>query len=91
MAQEKGKPYFEAEYQRVNDYWVLNYSSTFQRVATYRAFASRFALSRADIQCTYGEVSSFVLEHLQATRDDLESDMTILLTLYKHWEGLAKK
>ncbi|MGY6452809.1 hypothetical protein ACXIVA_23180 [Vibrio parahaemolyticus] len=90
LAQEKGKPYFEAEYQRVNDYWVLNYSSTFQRVATYRAFASRFALSRADIQCTYGEVSSFVLEHLQATRDDLESDMTILLTLYKHWEGLAK-
>ncbi|HCG7756426.1 hypothetical protein ACSTIV_20470 [Vibrio parahaemolyticus] len=91
LVEEKGKPFFEAEYQRVNDYWVSNYSSTFQRVATYRSFASRFALSKAGILCTYGEASSFVLEHLQATRDDLESDMTILLTLHRRWESLAKR
>ncbi|EPE4802307.1 hypothetical protein ACSI5G_003212 [Vibrio vulnificus] len=90
LNEERGRLYFTSEYQRVNDYWVTNYASTFKRVSTYRSFVARFINSRINYRYNGEEVSTFLLGHLQSTKEDLLSDMTGLLTIHKYWENLAK-
>lgn len=90
LGEEQGKAYFESEFKRLNDYWVKKYSSTFARLATYRSFVSRLAFSESELQCTYKDISSFILRHVGSTVEDLESDMALLLELHSQWESRSK-
>ncbi|EOX1786402.1 hypothetical protein ACPD1L_001392 [Vibrio cholerae] len=90
LNKEKGKKYIEEEYKRVNDFWVSKYGNTFNRLATYRTVKSRLVLSQADINCSYGEICTFLFNHLDISGEELESDMTLLLELYSDWENKLK-
>lgn len=87
LNKDDGIKYFKESFNSINSLWFDRYSSTFNRLALYKSFVTRFQMSRDFIGCTYGEVSDFILGRCNSSIVDLQADMKVLLEIHSDWRG----
>lgn len=90
LDKRSGTEYFKKEYNKVNAHWVSKYAQTFKRIANYRTINTRFVFDDGKIGNTFSEMSLFVLDLTHSSKDQLISDMTLLLELFSLWEDKSK-
>lgn len=83
---ERGIAFFKKTFFCLNEFWVKNYSDTFNRIALYKSFMTRIRLANNTECFTGGEISEFILSHCKSSILDLQSDMTLLLKIHSTWK-----
>lgn len=61
-----------------------------EHIANYRTINTRFVFDDGKIGNTFSEMSLFVLDLTHSSKDQLISDMTLLLELFSLWEDKSK-
>ncbi len=88
---EKGIEIFKNSIKKKNDLWRSKYSQTFNRLSQYKTIITQLTISNNKVNCSLGDISSYVLNLTNSDSSDLELDLYLLLKLYDDWSWKYSK